>query len=571
MSKLLQKVIKNRGQKVAVKKTVTRGGKTFQQTFWVSPQEAAALQKQQQAAPEVEKPTKKALLQATHTKGRKAKRELDHSIVRQSIAKGDFDTSRKALERSFSVEGLAKAEFEEVKPVKVEDMPLGLYGSHDQSTGEITLSTQAAAGAKHFLAEFERYGGDWKADMAEWSARIEEYDQFRKKNSGQVEGTDGKMRPKWAELERQSRVAAGKFPLDEAPPFDFSERELPKVEMNIASEPGEKRVALDFSVDKHLLMAWETDDSVDIDYLGLESKPGEAVPSDYPLALYKEVVDYAIAKGKKVRLEPTVRLDDYTMNFWRALKAQGYDVKLDTSTAFDGEHWKAPRREGKLVSPITISPTKPTAESRAEAEKMRNRGVQMVRGVARRNDPAHRKKFGLPEKPRPSFQDPVRQMMLASEMYGTVVHEVLHGFGPCDPNQYKKEGAVVEEITTELLTRRHLREHFGFSPTAVAQTDHGAYNDYIVPFRELLEYHYNATPGEAQLMMEDAALAYKKKKRAPGSTAHRALIADFVKEFNAPTGKPDWDEPKSGGWTALHDKLRESVENVTPRLFVGLG
>jgi hypothetical protein len=34
--------------KIAVKKSVTRGGKTFQQTFWVSPQEAKALRLKQQ-------------------------------------------------------------------------------------------------------------------------------------------------------------------------------------------------------------------------------------------------------------------------------------------------------------------------------------------------------------------------------------------------------------------------------------------------------------------------------------------------------------------------------------------
>jgi len=67
-------------------------------------------------------------------------------------------------------------------------------------------------------------------------------------------------------------------------------------------------------------------------------------------------------------------------------------------------------------------------------------------------------------------------------------------------------------------------------------------------------------------MMENAALAYKKKKR--GATAYRALIADFVKEFKDPTGDPSWDEDRGGGWTSVHENLRAKIEDVTPRLFL---
>lgn len=56
MSKILQKAVsraRNRGNKVPVKRTITRGGKTFQQTFWVSPERAEAIKE------EIEKKTGK--------------------------------------------------------------------------------------------------------------------------------------------------------------------------------------------------------------------------------------------------------------------------------------------------------------------------------------------------------------------------------------------------------------------------------------------------------------------------------------------------------------------------------
>jgi len=59
MSSNAKKLMGAKQGKVAIKKTVTRGGKTFQQTFYVSPREAMAMQrkaKQQMPKPETSKP-----------------------------------------------------------------------------------------------------------------------------------------------------------------------------------------------------------------------------------------------------------------------------------------------------------------------------------------------------------------------------------------------------------------------------------------------------------------------------------------------------------------------------------
>lgn len=48
-----------------------------------------------------------------------------------------------------------------------------------------------------------------------------------------------------------------------------------------------------------------------------------------------------------------------------------------------------------------------------------------------------------------------------------VVHETVHGHGKLEPRHYRAEGARVEEVMTEVLTRQAMRESFGIDSSLI--------------------------------------------------------------------------------------------------------
>ena len=267
-----------RGNKIAIKKTVTRGGKTFQQTFWVSPAEAIAMR------------DKKAPVEAPQEKKKAPVEErIDSRRIQDAVKADDFDAARSHLEKDFLDEGMAKFEHETPPTITVKSLPMGLNGSHDTANGNIELADNIMAGGKHFLEEFEKLDPkQWAADMAEWSSAVQAYDRFRQDFRAEIEGADGKRRPAWEERERVAKLKAAEFPLDQEPATGKFKEELPSV--NVTAKDN----MVDISVGTSSLLLQEYDDYVLVDYVSKTDDLGEQLDPDKVLALYDAAAKYAI-------------------------------------------------------------------------------------------------------------------------------------------------------------------------------------------------------------------------------------------------------------------------------------
>ncbi len=102
-----------------------------------------------------------------------------------------------------------------------------------------------------------------------------------------------------------------------------------------------------------------------------------------------------------------------------------------------------------------------------------------------------------------------------------IVHETVHAHGP--KHEYYKQGVVIEEATTELTSRRIMREKWGHVPTpqmdkykpqTVAEKfkvgSGGAYQGYINGLRSAVGDALKLDIDAAERVLDDAALAYKK-------------------------------------------------------------
>lgn len=201
-----------RGNKVPVKKSVMRGGKSFQQTFWVSPQEAKSLQRRHR----LQKPVDE--LKARREEASKVKKapvkQLTESVSRQRdekhveqvadlVISGDFDEVRREYEEHFRRQGFHSHEYDTHKVSILDDLPDGVQGAHNQTTGEIQFSRKAMGKARRFLKMVNRESV--RAAFADFERVHKINAEFRKLN------------PEWPELEEAWELQADGW----APRADF--------------------------------------------------------------------------------------------------------------------------------------------------------------------------------------------------------------------------------------------------------------------------------------------------------------------------------------------------------------
>jgi SPP1 gp7 family putative phage head morphogenesis protein len=114
--------------------------------------------------------------------------------------------------------------------------------------------------------------------------------------------------------------------------------------------------------------------------------------------------------------------------------------------------------------------------------------------------------------------------------FKTLLHETVHNHSPFAWSAYERAGAVVEEVTTETLARRLMRDQFGARGSLVGRTirvnENRSYDRDIDATRRILEQQLGVKPSAAIRMIEDAALAMR--------TYHGPVIPvpdDYVRHF----------------------------------------
>lgn len=85
-----------------------------------------------------------------------------------------------------------------------------------------------------------------------------------------------------------------------------------------------------------------------------------------------------------------------------------------------------------------------------------------------------------------------------------MVHEVNHGFGPTDAIQYRGKGVVIEEVTTETVSRKFMAEHYG------TDRERGSYGQYINNTRIAVMRHLDVDFETSKKIVEDASFKFKK-------------------------------------------------------------
>lgn len=120
-----------------------------------------------------------------------------------------------------------------------------------------------------------------------------------------------------------------------------------------------------------------------------------------------------------------------------------------------------------------------------------------------------------------------------SEGVKTLVHEVLHGFSPLDPNAYRGHGAQIEEVTTEVMARVIGRDVFGVSMTKHNQ---GSYAHDIHGVVDAISEAAGVAPEKAYEHLQRASERFKSRRTRmiglPGEVAS-AFAEDLAAESGA--------------------------------------
>lgn len=104
---------------------------------------------------------------------------------------------------------------------------------------------------------------------------------------------------------------------------------------------------------------------------------------------------------------------------------------------------------------------------------------------------------------------------LADEMRGvhTMVHETVHGYGPIKLDDLKGSGIVIEEVTTEVVSRVLVRDDYGYDTDAAQAAApfkiNVGYQPHIDNTVKALINTYAMTKTDAKALLEDAAIAFR--------------------------------------------------------------
>lgn len=126
-----------------------------------------------------------------------------------------------------------------------------------------------------------------------------------------------------------------------------------------------------------------------------------------------------------------------------------------------------------------------------------------------------------------------------AQAFSVLLHEVYHGYGPVRQDAYEGGGVVTEELTTEILTRSDMVEHFGV-PVSWAYRN-GGYQTWLKAAFDGVRKLYGVSEKKAWDLMTDAA--HKLKSSSKGGHGSGVVAQHFVMQF-APTGDSELDKPR---------------------------
>jgi hypothetical protein len=163
-----KKFMAGRGNKIPIKKTVRRGGKSFQQTFWMSPADIKAMHAKQQ------KQDIDSLVGSKQVKKEsKKKSKTLESSGSSKFAAGNFVEARKELARVLEKEGFNQRDSSTVVQVPT-DLPKGVSGWH-LDDGTIKLHPEVVTRAQKFIKDFGTVDKDFFREEAQkWSQAIKD-------------------------------------------------------------------------------------------------------------------------------------------------------------------------------------------------------------------------------------------------------------------------------------------------------------------------------------------------------------------------------------------------------------
>jgi hypothetical protein len=137
------------------------------------------------------------------------------------------------------------------------------------------------------------------------------------------------------------------------------------------------------------------------------------------------------------------------------------------------------------------------------------------------------------------------QLHRAGRSYKVMVHESLHGFGATMMGDYQGVGGKIEEITTEVLARRTMREQFGADYTAImhkGKAQHGgAYEKEIQQAIKGIRDATGVSHDKALRLLEEAADEYKRTARDATRLPHERIAESVAKRL--PPKREDQTKP----------------------------
>lgn len=110
--------------------------------------------------------------------------------------------------------------------------------------------------------------------------------------------------------------------------------------------------------------------------------------------------------------------------------------------------------------------------------------------------------------------------------YQMLVHEVAHGAAP-HYTTYQLAGALVEEVTTEVVSRWYMRTKFGRRTEAGYQMD-------VLAMQHDVARICGVSLTDAAGLLEDAALAYRADPKTAGLQTEDEVVDRFVGHFRVP-------------------------------------
>jgi SPP1 gp7 family putative phage head morphogenesis protein len=136
-----------------------------------------------------------------------------------------------------------------------------------------------------------------------------------------------------------------------------------------------------------------------------------------------------------------------------------------------------------------------------------------------------------------------------------ITHETLHGYGPQFASQYVGIGVPIEEVTTEVVARKLMRERYGV--VAQPEVGLGAYETYIQQTITAVRSSLGVSPRRAASILERASVQFRKIPQPASLTAAAATEEYLGTEIAIAAGRPAEEQNVI---KALRSELRRVVK-----------